>query len=524
MNQNKKDYLLLTLIATAVSVGSYVYFFRSGELLLYGDAVAHVSIARRVIDSLTPGPLQLGTVWLPLPHLLALPFVWSDWMWRTGTASSIGSMLPFVVATLGIYRLTLSLTSRLWAWIAAIAFLLNPNLIYMQATPMTESLYLALMIWAVMFCAEFAQHTRAAETIEAGRSLTRCAVSLAGAMLTRYDGWFLTCAVGLAVLLSIGGAGSQTRWTLLRPLRNFVLLCALVPALWLGYNYGVFGNAFEFANGPYSAKGIAARTTRQGDPPHPGSEDPKTAAIYFLKTSRLNVAEGVPEKWLFGMAVVGLLLAAFTRMRPASLLWVPVPFYALSIAFSGVPIFIPPWWPFSYYNVRYGLQLIPAIIVFAAVCAFVLAELLRRQGVRVALAGALLTVTTISYASVWRATPICLREARVNSTTRVRFETALAAELRKLPPNSTLLIYTSSYVGALQQAGVDLKRTVNEGNYGIWQRALGDPGAAAEYVIAFEGDDVAKAVVTHPHGLEVVAEVISPEKPRAVIYRSTRFH
>lgn len=523
MNREGKDHLLLAIIAAIASVSSYIYFFRSGELLLYGDAVAHVSIARRVIDSLTPGPLQLGTVWLPLPHLLALPFVWSDWMWQTGTASSLGSMLSFVIGGLGIFRLTLSVTSRLWAWLAALAFLLNPNLLYMQATPMTEAMYLALMVWAVVYYQEFAGHTRVGETFEAGGSLTRCAVCLAGAMLTRYDGWFLTCVIGLAVLMSVAGAAAQTRWTLLRPLRNFVLLCALVPAMWLGYNYGVFGNAFEFANGPYSAKGIAARTTRNGDPAHPGSDHPKTAAIYFLKTARLNVAEGAPEKWLFGLALIGMLAAfALERLRPSSLLWVPVPFYALSVAYSGVPIFIPPWWPFSYYNVRYGLQLLPALVVFAAVAAYVAAELLKRQGARVALGGALLSLTAISYVSVWKAVPISLREARANATTRVKFETALAAELRKLPSDSILLIYTSSYVGALQQANVHLRRTINEGNYGLWQRALGDPAGSAQYVVAFEGDDVGKAVTAHPEGLQKIAEVESPEKPRAIIYRSLR--
>lgn len=516
--------LLLSLIALAVSVGSYVYFLRSGELLLYGDAVAHVSIARRVIDSLTPGPLQLGTVWLPLPHLLALPFVWSDWMWRSGTASSIGSMLAFVAGAVGTFRITLALTSRLWAWLAAIAFLLNPNLLYMQATPMTESLYLTLMIWAVVHYEEFARSTRAGETIEAGRALVKCALTLCGAMLTRYDGWFLTCAVGLAVLGSMASAGSQTRWALLRALRNFVVLCALVPALWLSYNYGVFGNAFEFANGPYSAKGIAERTTKKGDPPHPGSEHPKTASVYFLKASRLNVAEGAPEKWLFAVALAGLLVALFSdRSRAAILLWVPVPFYAISIAYSGVPIFIPPWWPFSYYNVRYGLQLLPALIVFGAFACWFVSNLLKREGVRVVFAALFVMLVGFGYTTVWRSTPICLREARVNAVTRVQFETALAQELRKFPPSSTLLIYTSSYVGALQQSGVHLRRTINEGNYGLWQRALGDPGAAANYVVAFEGDEVDAAVRSKPEGLELIAEVSTPEKPRARIYRSTRF-
>jgi len=38
---------------------------------------------------------------------------------------------------------------------AAFAYGANPNLIYMQATAMTESLYLALFVWAASLFREF---------------------------------------------------------------------------------------------------------------------------------------------------------------------------------------------------------------------------------------------------------------------------------------------------------------------------------------------------------------------------------
>ena len=63
----------LMWLAIFISVFSFLFYFRHGDVLLYGDAVAHINIARRVFDSRTPGLLQLGTVWLPLPHLLILP-------------------------------------------------------------------------------------------------------------------------------------------------------------------------------------------------------------------------------------------------------------------------------------------------------------------------------------------------------------------------------------------------------------------------------------------------------------------
>jgi len=47
-------------IAVLVSLSSFLYYSQRGGLLLYGDAVAHINIARRVFDSLTPGSAAVG--------------------------------------------------------------------------------------------------------------------------------------------------------------------------------------------------------------------------------------------------------------------------------------------------------------------------------------------------------------------------------------------------------------------------------------------------------------------------------
>src|SRR6266581_320351 len=118
---------LVAWIASVVSVASFFYYFHRGELLLYGDAVAHINIARRVFDSRTPGLFQLGTVWLPLPHLLDIPFIVNGRMWQTGLGASIPSMIAYVAGTLGMYRLVCGLASRSSGWIAALIYALNPN-------------------------------------------------------------------------------------------------------------------------------------------------------------------------------------------------------------------------------------------------------------------------------------------------------------------------------------------------------------------------------------------------------------
>src|SRR6266487_3672168 len=153
---------LVAQLAAAVSIASFFYYLQHGDLLLYGDAVAHINIARRVFDSRTPGLLQLGTVWLPLPHILMMPFLFSRSMWQTGIGGSIPSLIAYVFSVTGIFRLmqTILPDSResrngreiqFAAWLATAIFALNPNLIYLQTTAMTEPVYLAFFIWSVVF-------------------------------------------------------------------------------------------------------------------------------------------------------------------------------------------------------------------------------------------------------------------------------------------------------------------------------------------------------------------------------------
>ena len=69
-------------------------------------------------------------------------------------------------------------------------------------------------------------------------------------------------------------------------------------------------------------------------------------------------------------ALAGLWIAVRRRMALASLLlWVPLAFYVYSVAYGSVPIFIPQLWPHSYYNARYGMELIPALALFACLAA-----------------------------------------------------------------------------------------------------------------------------------------------------------
>src|SRR5438046_9138754 len=109
-NISGSERFLVGQLAAVVSIASFFYYLQMSDLLLYGDAVAHINIARRVFDSRTPGLLQLGTVWLPLPHLLMVPLLASKFLWQTGIGGAIPSMIAYVTSVAGIFRLVTTLT------------------------------------------------------------------------------------------------------------------------------------------------------------------------------------------------------------------------------------------------------------------------------------------------------------------------------------------------------------------------------------------------------------------------------
>jgi hypothetical protein len=551
LRTSDRDLKLVAALASAVSLFSFLYYFQRGEVLLYGDAVAHINIARRVFDSQTPGLLQLGTVWLPLPHLLMIPLLVPNWMWRTGLGGSIPSMIAYVLGVMGIFRLTRGLLEdedndrtrlgvRAGAWLGALIYGANPNLVCLQATAMTESLYLAFFIWAVVYFGEFLrlskQQSRGAWAF--GRPLYRCAWCLAGAELTRYDGWFLAAILGTVITFLL-----LRRWNdkaFRRVAITFLVSIAAAPLLWLGYNGAVYGNPLEFANGPYSAKAIEQRTAQPGYPSHPGAGNVITAASFFLKSAELDMAEGNWGRVWIAIALAGTWVGMRVRVRGAVLLlWVPVVFYALSIAYSGVPLFLPSWWPFTWYNLRYGLQLLPLFAVSAALAIAAPKGAIERMRfmpslkrwsdtslLRRGAAGVVLAFVALSYGFVWKAQPLCFKEAWINSRTKLALESSVAKAVAELPRDSTYLMYVGDHVGAFQQAGLPLRQVINEGNHrpwkkpvdpqGLWERALADPAQHVDFVIAYEGDAVDQNV--QRTGLTLWKEIHATGQPHARIY------
>jgi hypothetical protein len=197
----------------------------------------------------------------------------------------------------------------------------------------------------------------------------------------------------------------------------------------------------------------------------------------------------------------------------------PVIFYLWSMHSSGTPIFIPTLWPFSWYNTRYAIAVLP----LAAFAAGAIVSILPRRAV----IAAEVIVAAIP-AGVWmfhRDQPaICWKESQVNSITRRDWTGQAAAYLAQHYRSGSGIIYPfGDLTGALREAGIPLRESLHSGNVAEWMLATTRPyaGLREEWVLAFSGDEVATAALrAHRFGknYEVVKQIIVKGAPVVEIY------
>jgi hypothetical protein len=496
-----------------------------GLMLLYGDAVAHLAKARGIVDTNTPGLGQLGSVWLPLPHILMLPFIGKMEWWQDGMAGAWPSLVCFVLAVMGLYRLARRLMPPRWALVAAAFFGLNANLLYLSTTAMTEPLFLALLVWIVLITMEFVDAVKAGDT----RLVTGCMLLLGGlilaATMTRYDGWILGAAVWCVVAWKLAKNPVVTQ-TVLSGFVVFTILVAAGPLFWFWYCHTFAGDWLDFMRGPFSAKEIDRKTSPPGAHKYWGWHNPAWSLMLYARTAQVDAAAW-ETGWLVAAAALwGSWKAWYSRLnRVWLLLWLPLPFYVYSISYGSVPIFIPQLYPHSYYNSRYGMELLPVLAVFTA---YALAELVARFGKaqplveRFAQPVALMLVV-LNLILMLHAVPLVLKEAMVNSRGRLAIDTPLAQQLETFTPGAPILMENNDHVGALQAAGIPLRQTIGPSDYYKWLAAKADPAAAAAYVISVGDDEVAQMVKAHPRGLQELMIMCSTNQPCVRIYQSEKW-
>ncbi len=216
------------------------------HILAFKDVLTHLQIARSIVSGTIPFDLtKLGGIWLPLPHLLMLPFIWNDDLWRSGLAGSIPSMLCYVVAARYVFLIARRLTHDSRAsFIGALLFVLNSNVLYLQSTPASAMVSIATSLMACYYFLGWVQENQLKQLLlAAGCTLL--------ATLAGYEGWILFLVL---VILVVGTGllkrqpGAQIQGSVL----VFSLLAGLGIAVWLLWCTELFGNPLYFLSSQHS--------------------------------------------------------------------------------------------------------------------------------------------------------------------------------------------------------------------------------------------------------------------------------
>lgn len=479
------DQIFILCIATCLSAFFITFYFHQGLTLAYGDAESHLNIAKRVVDSLTPGIAQLGGVWLPLPHLMMIPFIMQDTLWRTGLGGAIVSGICFIISALTIYKTTFLLTkNKAGSFLAFLLFSGNANILYMQSTPMSELPLIVFFTLSLYYFFRFLEDdTRLLSLIGAGL-FGFCAT------LTRYDGWFLVGFELLALLLFYLKKGFRNhimegKGILFSTIGFFGII------LWLIWDKLILGDAFYFTNSPFSAKSQQQGWMMRGE--LPAYKNLWEAFLYYSVTSLENI--GI---LLFALGIIGLILFLFDKKQKnrfliSLLLLVPFVFYVATLYLGQSVIFIPDLTPSTYqwrlFNVRYGIMMVPVIAVFFG-------YLYNKLPYRVA--GILVIFLFVQYSLFFIGkSPILTLE---DGTYGLSASSHPDAErwIRKNYDKGYVLL--DDYARTLSITGSDLpiQNVIYIGNKPYWDEALDHPEEYVQWVVLQKGDAVWKSIYDNP--------------------------
>ena len=519
------------LVGIVTAVGGAIaafHYHRLGLTLSHYDARGHLVVARRIFDSITPGWQQIGAVWLPLPHLLnALP-VQVDLFYRTGASAVAISVASFAVTAAAISWIVITLTGSVAASFAALAiFALNPNVLYLQATPMTEPLLLATTTTAVALLIAWCDSpaagprdiarptlheiarlkpraTRVAEiarlkpratdvTVDAaqqGFSVARgfsratrwVGWAFALACLTRYEAWPITCCALAAAAWTLWRRGAAPSDAVRR-----TAAIALYPAVAIA-GFAVFSRVV--VGEWFVTSGFFVPENKSLGQP-----------LLALKEVGWGVKmlSGTATIWIAAIGVGAMAIGGLISARRSGALG------ALSLAASAAL----PWSAFVKghpFRIRYMVPL----IAIEAIGAGVLAGLFRRA----AIAGSVAIVLVAAYdlRPFDRSAPMAV-EAQwdlPNRAVRQRVTDCLLARRdgEKIMASMGSL---GHYMQEASGSGFRISDYLHEGNGDIWLAALDTPEPYVGWILIEEkaegGDMLAARAREQPHWLDGFSRV-----------------
>jgi hypothetical protein len=437
---------LLAAVALLAGLAAWVFYLDEGLVLAHYDAKAHLVVARRVIDSLTPGWRQVGAVWLPLPHLIQILPTQIDVLYRTGAFGSLLSIACFGTAVWAMSRLVLTVTgSRLGAGVSTALFVLNPNLLYVHVTPMTEPLLLVATLASVLMLHEWLQAS----------SVDRVPSALGWVLFlttwTRYEAWpVLTAAIAIAAVARwrqgwpLASIARET-WSLARWPAAAVVIFLLLSRITVGAWF-VSGGFYE-RDPTYDRQAV------------------KTLLAIWWGTHRLSG---------YVVEIVGLASAVWVVWR-AMRSRADAPSLVLVSLFAAAALPAYAFFEAHPFRIRY---MVPVVTACALFCGVAVGALTSRKGGSSLRVAQLLTVLLIASAVIesplWNRQSPLVVEAQLdaaNSVARQRVTACLAPAYHgeKVLASMGSLAH---YMQELSEQGFAIADFIHEGNGALWDLVL----------------------------------------------------
>jgi hypothetical protein len=466
----------VALISAVVGLVALYLSYRANVVLAYQDASSHLNIARRVLDSRSPGVAQLGTIWLPIPHLLLQPFVASDYLWRTGLAGSIVGFGCFEVTAIALF-LSIRLIARhqVAAWVGLAVFLSNPNMLYLQTTALTEPVMLMTMTASAYFLLRWNVRDRQSDLVLAGL----LGIAAVG---SRYDGWFFVIVCSFLVALSV-----QLRWRDRARAEGITLVYLVLPFygmfLWFFYNWLIFGSPLAFQQGQSTEIALEAQAPING---------------LILKHHLLSSVGAYgwatidnlgPVIAILGLVGLGLFMVN-TRFRAGSLapyaFLSSFPFNVITLFFGQSIILVHQLTPDHMFNVRYGIMMLPGMALFIG---YLADRLLTRA--RSALVIPLLLLALLGQGLLWvpgwPGSAVSMADGLSgggSGASSDELHSALPAYLRGAYQGGGILVDDVAYQQyILLRTGLPMRAYIGSNNTGLWEQALQDPSRYAAWVV-----------------------------------------
>jgi len=477
---SSRDRMLVVVIAAAIIVNAFLYFLYLNQTYVHIDAIAHVNKARGLFDNFEPGLRNLGSVWLPLPHLVMAPLAALDPMWKSGAAGSLISVVCFIGTSLFLFLTGSSWTgSRIAGWVAFTLFALNPRLIYFFTTPENEPLMILCATGLLYYLVRWSQFER-------WRDFALAALFLFLGTLTRYEGWALAAIACL--LIPIIARKQRVEATIL-----FMGAACLGPMLWMLYNMVYFDDPlmFTYGIGSAAANDVAKTLGTLGNLPDSFVRY-FVDVVYCLNSGVIWLAIG-------GLAFA-LLLLRYWNWRPTLVLLsgcgATFGFYVLNLYTGNISILLPGVILNdlqSMYNVRYGTVMAATVPLFAGLFVFVLWHQVERRR-----ALALLMLAPLVLPDP---TPAASHENIQHQFTQNLFYTEgihnqsfwmppFVELAQKLGDSGLIMTNTRIVHVAVWATGIPMRRFVTEMNEDVWGPSLNDIDTRIRWVITEEGDQL----------------------------------